>query len=231
MMITAGFDMNSMDNGKDYRATCLLRAIEHHQYNVVRLFLSHQAKCQKCISGQQPLNYSVDIIPIDLLASQQNVPLVLFNMLATPHDLTKALYTAVREGNAETTLYLLKLGANVYKAYNYSERPIKCFLAGYSLSSPRCIEFNAELFMRLLPKRAPGLNFLKYICEILRFQCSQKHSVPSEVLHSFIQRLDFLQPMSVCFKRVYIYPYNYIQLCIMMKLLYAIQNFVVKVHL
>ena len=210
-MITCGFDINSMDKSKVSRATCLLRAIEHHQYNVVRLFLSHQAKCQECTPVGQHFK-SQEKTPIVLLASQQYVPLDLFDMLATPHNLTEALCTAVGllKGNVETALYLLKLGASVDTADEWSKLPIDYFVGIEAFS----IEFNAELFTCLLPKRAQGLNFLENICGILRFQCYENHSVLLELLNSLIQRLDFFQPMSVCFKLDWDFPRVFLKLCI-----------------
>ena len=213
MMITAGFDMNSMDNSEDYGATCLLRAIEHRQYHVVRLLVSHQAKCQKCTSVGQQFN-SVEKTPIVLLASQQNVPLDLFDMLATPHNLTEALCTAAREGNVETALYLIKLGASVDKTDKLSKQAIDYFVECYVFHYHKCKKFNAELCMHLLPKRAQGLNFFKNICEILRLQCPQNHPALLEILYSFIQRLDFPQPMSVCFCLTFHQPRIFLQLYI-----------------
>ena len=204
-MITCGFDINSMDKSKVSRATCLFRAIEHHQYNVVRFLMSHQAKCQECTPvGQHVM--SEEKPPIALLASQNNVPLDLFDMLVTPHDLARGLLAAIRAVNQETALYLIKLGACVDTADKYSKLPIDYFVVKENLSIARSKEFNAELFTCLLPKRAQGLNFLENICGILSFQCYQNHSVLLEMLNSLIQRLDFFQPMSVCFKLDWDFP-------------------------
>ena len=71
----------------------LFRAIEYRQFNLVKFVGSQNAKCQE--STQVGLfKFDETPPPILLLASQQSVPSDLFDMLATPHDLTWALFAA-----------------------------------------------------------------------------------------------------------------------------------------
>ena len=210
MMITAGFDMNSMDNSGILRishATCLFRAIQYRQFNVVKFLVSQNAKCQERTKVEH-FTFDETPPPIVLLASQQSVPSELFDMPATPHDLTRALFAAVLVSNHKTAQYLIKLGASVDTADKYSLLPIGYFVDKYAfgtrLTTVRSVtseEINAEHFLCLLPRSAHGLNLFKIICVILTFPSFQNHLAFLEMLHSLIQRLDFLKLiMSMCFK-------------------------------
>ena len=215
LMITAGFDMNSMDNNKFSSATCLFRAIVYRQYNVVRFLVNQKAKCQESNRIEIHCGCAVNSDnPIVLLASHENVPLDLIDLLATPHDLTDNLCTAVRAMNANIALYLIKLGASVNKTDKRSRLPIHYFVGKYLWSTAGSTEFNTKLFMRLLPSRVQSVKILEYICEILTAACCHNHSAVVEVLYSLIQRLVLMQPMSVCFKVQFNLPRIYIDVCI-----------------
>ena len=186
LMITAGFSVNDIGDATtgehtNYRgATCLYRAIEYHQYNVVKLLVNY-AEC----------DYSKhhDKRPqIELLASHPNPPLDLFDMLATSHNLSEALCVAVWAHRTETALHLIKLGARVNVADKKSKLPIDYFVASYTDT------FNAELFMSLLPSRTKGENIIRFICGLLK---NAEHDNVLQMLQQLIQRLNFASSLKV----------------------------------
>ena len=114
MMITAGFDMNDLAEDTD-RQTCLYRAISNCHYNVVRLLVKKRAISQGYMwVGSYSIDYELDArTPIILLASHQNVPLDLSDLLATQQNTTAALHTAISSSCSENALHLIKLGARL----------------------------------------------------------------------------------------------------------------------
>ena len=194
MMITAGFDMNDAAEDVD-KQTCLYRAISNCHYNVVRLLVKKRAISQGYLwVGIYSVDYELDArTPIILLASHQNVPLDLFDLLATQHNTTAALRTTISSSCSENALHLIKLGARLDTMDESSKLPVNYFLEN------KKITLNVELFMHLLPSRAHGVHILKTISEILLFkiQYYRKNKVILEMIHQFIQRLTFIQPLHV----------------------------------
>ena len=149
LMITAGYSVNKYDDHQRefVDATCLYRAIEHHQYDVVRLLFNHNASCR---TKSRIFEKEKEVSPIHLIASHKNLPLDLLDLLATgatPHDLCKALCTAVKMRCPETALHLVKLGAQVDIADEYDNLPIYHFVVIYFNTNT----FNADLFLCLIP--------------------------------------------------------------------------------
>ena len=188
MMITAGFSVNYSNSNSD---TCLYLAIECHHYNVVRLLLNHSACCRRVKLGLNHKYVFDDRHPIVLLALHQNAPLDLFDMLATPNNLSEALCTALSARRTETVLHLITLGARVDTPHSDSHLPIDHFVAQYTEYKNA---FNAELFKCLLPSRTKGEYILRSICVLLK---KAKHDNVLQMLQQLTQRLDFTSSIKV----------------------------------
>ena len=194
MMITAGFDVNysnTISYTNSNSDTCLYLAIERHHYNVVRLLLSHSDCCRRVKLGLNHKYVFDDRHPIVLLALHQNAPLDLFDMLATPHNLTEALCAALSARCTETVLHLITLGARVDTPHSDSHLPIDHFVAQYTEYKNA---FNAELFTCLLPSRTKGEYILRSICLLLK---KAQHDNVLQMLQQLTQRLDFASSLKV----------------------------------
>ena len=121
-LISAGFDINDYDDDED--ETCLYRAIKYNHYNVVRLLIKHETECCDTNGEERP--------PIILLASYSNVPLDLFDLLATPCNLEAALCNAAANGCIKPALHLIKLGARVDGLNSYGRLPVDYFVGHYT---------------------------------------------------------------------------------------------------
>ena len=187
-LISVGFDINSRsERGK----MCMDIAVEKHYYNAIRLLLKRGAKSSWDRNGYvEPV--------ITLLASQPNVPLDLFDMLAKTQSLNDCshyrylpLHKAVACGHIVTALHLIKLGANVDQQDGKSKLPIEYYMeSSYDLSD--------ELFMSLLPKKGFGVHFLRPMCHILSAERLDKsNACMFEMFQQLVQRLYFDKPLMV----------------------------------
>ena len=196
MMITAGFSVNEWDvtYGYSHSASCLYRAIRHQQYNVVRLLANHTTSCEYCDCCVFP--YVVETEPaIVLLALDPNAPLDLFDLLATPDDLSEALFTALASRALPIALHLIKLGANVNMVDEGDSLPIEYFVGRFMEKSPNT--FKAEHFRCLLPSRAKSENILRPICVVLSKVNHEHDTVVWQMLQQLIQRLHFWKPLKI----------------------------------
>ena len=180
-LISLGFDVNSR---KSYDETCLDIAVGNKHYNAATLLDRHGA----ANAFRKPL--------ICLLAGQPNVPLDLFDMLATPHNLNPELWSPLHKatdcGHTSIALHLIKLGASVNHKDTLAKLPIEYYVVNETN------RFNNELFVSLLPARDHGVNILTTICEILvNKQQDGNNSYLLEMIRHLIQRLHFDMPMEV----------------------------------
>ena len=187
-LISSGFDINSCDI---YNKACLDIAVEKRHYNAIRLLIKHGA-----ISHSEFLRSVVP--PIVSLASQPNVPLDLFDLLATPRNLNRChgiltflpLHKAVSCRYTATALHLIKLGASVDQHNGYSKLPIEYFVENSTG------QINDGLFMALMPSKASHI--LGVICKILRDKKLDKTNTSLfEMLHQLVQRLHYDKPLKV----------------------------------
>ena len=182
-LISLGFDVNSF---RSYDKTCLNIAVDNKHYNAARLLDKHGAEGV----DEEPL--------IWLLASQPNVPLDLFDLLATPQNLNPEFYSplhmAVACGHTAVALHLIKLGASVNNQDDTENLPIECYVDYVTEAN----KFNNELFMSLLPARNQGVNILATICKILgNKQQDGNNSCLMEMIRHSVQRLHFDKPLEV----------------------------------
>ena len=192
-LISAGFDVNAI--GVQNR-TCLDIAAENCHYNAVRLLVRHGA----IGFADSQLSYWGKRSPIVLLASHSNVPLDLFDMLATPKNLNDnrcykylPLHEAVRCSNTETALHLIKLGASVNQRDAFVGLPLH-----YAVDS--CLkQANNELFMSVLPPRSQGTLILQLISKLI--STTERPAKTAThlfvMLHQLLQRLHFDEPLKV----------------------------------
>ena len=182
--ITVGFDVNRF-NANDQ--TCLDVAIEKHHYNAVRLLIMNSAKSVSDFDQNRGH-------PISELAIQSNVPLDLFDLLATPQNLNHdtlfspflPLHRAVSAGHTATAFHLIKLGASVDQTDGFLRRPIDYFV------NDNTDPFNNELFRSLLPTRGHGVGVLRPICRILDDkQFNKANTCLLGMLQQLLQRLRF----------------------------------------
>ena len=167
MLISAGFGVNNYDF---LFKTCLDIAVENHHYSAVRFLLKHEAR--SCFDFNDTgvhdpyLEYHhATLKPVIIsLVSQANVPLDLFDVLATPQSLNDSsqcrylpLHEAACHGRTDNACHLIKLGASVDQLDGFSRLPIDYFL------EKRTKQFNNELFRIVLPKCAHGVNILMSI--------------------------------------------------------------------
>ena len=203
-LISAGFDMNQ----KDYvNETCLYKAIKYHHYNIVRLLIKYEAACCDANGEERP---------IILLASHPNVPLDLFDLLATPCNLEAALCNAAANGCIKPALHLIKLGARVDGLNSYGRLPVDYFAGqftryhlqdGGNLKQVDDDQIFNDLFMNLLPSRPQGVNILRVICTFLNRTYTKSINNVNEMLHQLVERLDLVQPLNLTIK---VDSYNYI---------------------
>ena len=201
-LISVGFEINCTDtNGY----MCLDIAAERHHYNAIRLLVKHGARSN--IANQDMSRYMQP--PVTSLAKQNEVPLDLFDLLATPEDLNNnyycsaspflllPLHTAVSHGHIQTALHLIKLGASVDQLDRLCKLPIEYLVEKQSDL------LNNELFMSLLPQKAHGVPILKTILMLQGHRRPDKdNAYLVEMLHQLLQRLHFNEPLRVEFKTV-----------------------------
>ena len=189
MLKAALYDVNGVNSkGK----TRLCAAIAYRDYNAVRLLLQNGAVCgNNCTKFNSLLH----------LAQQDNVPLDLFDLLAKKWNFNTKynyhgtaimpLHLAVLHGCTENALRLIKLGARI-DTRMFLRLPICYFFESFTS------DFSNELFMRLLPSKAQGMDILITICKLLEKKISLGNSVIFfEMLHQLIQRLRFVRPLRV----------------------------------
>ena len=190
-LISMGFDVNSCNF---LNKTCLDVAIEKHHYDAIRLLVKHGAKTVKSFSI-----WSVKP-PFVSLASQPNVPLDLFDMLATLQNLNDCsgcpylpLHTAVSCGHTAAALHLINLGASVNQLDGYQKLPIEYFVE-------KCTNYyDIKLFIRLLPLRFSDAHIpLRLICKTL---CNERLHMEDtfkfEMFQQLVQRLHFGEQLKV----------------------------------
>ena len=80
LLISEGWNVNSTVHFFSHKMSCLDNAVERRHYNAIRLLVKHGARSNSDVdSSVKP--------PVISLATQLNVPLDLFDLLATPQDL------------------------------------------------------------------------------------------------------------------------------------------------
>ena len=130
--------------------------------------------------------------PIVSLVRHPDVPLDVFDVLATPqslHDCSHCKYLPLHEaasyGRTDLSQHLIKLGARVDQLDGFLKLPVMHFL------EKNTGQFNDDLFRVLLPKRAPGKSILASIYRVLRMEENPKGTIMhmSEILHQLLQRL------------------------------------------
>ena len=194
MLISGGWDVNSTVDFYSHKVTCLDIAVEMRHYNAIRLLVAYHARS----------NSSNDISvepPVTSLAAQRNVPLDLFDLLATPENLNDVsndlfglpLHTAAHCGNTATALHLIKLGASLDQPDPSSDLPIGCFLQNMK---NQC---NIELFRSLLPKRGPSGHML---CDLIfgilvKGELDKNSTRLLEMFQQLLQRVHFDTPLDV----------------------------------
>ena len=200
-MIIAGFSVNDYYHSwygttdtKIKYGTCLYNAINFKHFSTARLLIDHNASCRYRYNEE----ISIEEPAIVLLASHTSAPFDLLDLFATgsaPDILSKALSVALFVFNIQTALHLTKLGASVDRA-DEGRLSIDEFVGMYvwRISSSKCC---AELFVRLLPPRAKGEKISRLIVEVLGKTHRQDSAVVLYLLQQLIQRLTFLQPISV----------------------------------
>ena len=201
MLASAGFFLDYQHSYKSY----LDIAVDYHHFNTLHFLVHHGAK--SCTS------YAMAV-----LASQPNVPLDLFDLLATPENLngdrtkTKThnlslepdrlpLHNALSCGHTKTALHLIKLGARVDQQDSVSLFPVDCYVQNIaeqhsSIPNKDSCEETKELLVSLIPSN--GVNILRPICFMLnrmRPHRTTGHSL--EMLHQLIQRLKFDRPLKL----------------------------------
>ena len=206
ILLSAGFDADAYSG--DHQ-TCLYRAIQYQQYNVVRLLITKGAKCDK----KEYFEFSYDTYdsedyvmshiegdhssPAAALASHEKVPLDLFDLLATQQSLnlnsdseSLPLHIAARYGYTKIAKYLIKLGASVNKLDQSKYLPMYYFMLNY-------FQYSEELFMSLLPSKPRGIDVLRVIWSLLNMTREKMDSTKLEMLHQLLQRLHFTQPLKL----------------------------------
>ena len=191
-LISVGFDVNCCDF---CNRTCLDIAVEKHHYSAVRILVKHGAKS---ITDGNNYNYFHTESPVMVLASQPNVPLDLFDLLATPRNLNLCspdrllpLHKAVSCGHAATALHLIELGARVNQKDGWSRLPIEYFIA----NNPN--QFKTELFMSILPRKGHHALILGAICKVLKHKqqlLNENNPSMFEMLHQLLQRIHLDNP-------------------------------------
>ena len=179
IFISAGYDVNTY---AQYGRTSLDYAFANCHYNAVRLLVKHGARCNTVIST------------LFSLASRPNVPLDMFDLLATPQNLNTnchssrrlPLHKAVSCGHTATALHLIKLGASVNQQDRWSKLPVEYFVES------RKISFTNEFFMRILPSSAHGRDILSPIYKLLSKEKPDKTCTHLlDMLRQLLQRLHF----------------------------------------
>ena len=197
-LISAGFEMNS--RYRNYIRdgyVCLDIAVDGHHYNAIRLLV-------KCGAQSNSDNCWDVMPPVTALATQDKVPLDLFNLLATPENLNNLspsgrvqlpLHTAASCGHIQAALHLIKLGASVDQQDGWSKLPIEHLVENQSNL------LNNELFMSLLPQKGHGVSILRTIFGLQRYKRPDKdNACLLEMFHQLLQRLRFNEPLRVEFK-------------------------------
>ena len=82
MLISEGWDVNSTVDFDSHKVTCLDIAVERCHYSAIRLLVKHHAGSNSIADVKPPVKP-----PVISLAAQPNVPLDLFDLLATPQNL------------------------------------------------------------------------------------------------------------------------------------------------
>ena len=194
-LISVGFDVNA---ARAYKSMCLETAIENRHYNAVRVLVQHGAKGYSdhtsiCAQWRK-------ISPIALLARDQDAPLDLFNLLATPQNLNDCdeyfylpLHEAVEHCCVKNAQHLIKLGARVNQRDGKSGLPLS-YIRINDIS-----QCNSELFFNLLPAREHSEDILSLIgCFLIeRMNTDKTDTYVFEMLHQLLQRLHFNEPINV----------------------------------
>ena len=188
-LIYVGFDENCLN---DRNKICLDIAIRNQHYNATRLLLKYGAVIMN------DHNISHDLNVINLLASQPNVPLDLFDILATPQNANLCspcrslpLHKAVTCGHTATALHLIKLGARVDKTDGWTKLPVEYYLE-------KCInQFNTDVFRTLLPARCHGKHVLRCVFTILNDELNKKNTDLFAMFCQLLQRLHFSDSLKV----------------------------------
>ena len=195
LLLSAGFPTNNKDY---FMRTCLDIAVENHHYNTIKLLLKHGA-----LSSTESVPHHLWIVqksPIVLLASQPNVPLDLFDMLATPRNLNDncrykylPLHEAASCGHTKSALHLIKLGAKVFQQDGVNILPLEYYWRDNEY------HLNNELFLSLLPSKSHGEDILRLICKMLIGEnfCIKKATEVNRALPKLLQRLHFDEPLNV----------------------------------
>ena len=201
-LMSEGFYLNSLDS-LDFKRTCLDTAAENYEHNAIRLLVHHSAKSYTCYTEDNSMSQHHSKSrksPIALLASQPNVPLDLFDLLATPQNLNDCsqykylpLHEAASCGRSKIAVHLIKLGASVDQKDGFSLVPI-----WYYLEDNRG-QLEYELLLRLLPSKVHMVYMLKLLCKILDKDNEHSNVVTHlrEVLHQLLQRVHFDGPLKV----------------------------------
>ena len=220
MLMSAGFDVDAYDGGLK---TCLYIAIDNHHYNIVRLLIGRGAKCDEAdgpdidesihFLGFPFDRYTLEVLrsgdhrlPVTLLASQENAPLDLFDLLATQQSLNVCdrgydsprinlpLHVAVMNGHTKIAKHLIKLGASVNELDDSKYLPLWFFMDRYYCTF---LQFDNALFMSLLPPKPRGIDILRIIWKLLDPKTGKPDETKQKMLHQLIQRLHFVEPLQV----------------------------------
>ena len=165
--------------------------LKNQHYNAIRSLVEHGAKTSLSSVGRVKS-------PLTELVSQSNARLDLFDLIATRELNDRSLYRflplheAVRCGNTNIALHLIKLGASVNQEDGHSRLPVH-----YILESCALKQFDSELFERVLPSK--NMDILKVIGEILKEKenSSKTAAYTFQMLHRSLQRLHFDEPLNV----------------------------------
>ena len=209
ILIYAGFDVNGYIEHHELYQTCLPIAIFYHHYSAMRVLLDQGVVMRTMHNDDKSESYDItEENPLTSLAKRQNVPLDLFDLLVERHQwpvnqhASKSypcmpLHTAASYGRTENALRLIKLGARVDIVDKSSRLPIYHFVKNYTS------EFSHELVIVLLPSKTQGIDLIRIIYTLLdrtKLENKLKNKVLLEMLHQFLQRLTFVQPLKVVCK-------------------------------
>ena len=151
LLVSLGFSVNEC--GKISESAlypvylpCLHNAIINEHYDAARWLAERSANCD--------FNFSTESA-IARLARNMNAPLDLFDILKTPRNLNGnnvflPLHEAIQNGNTESALHLINIGAEVSQADAH-----ECLPIDYYVDYTEQTQFHEELFLQTYSTEQP----------------------------------------------------------------------------